>query len=143
MRPAIELGLSDEQLRSVAGGQIARLVAGEDPLDLGPAPGPHAVGRDVLLDRVAFYLVQAVGRMLGGSPAEETVALSRLSCEVPADAPEAPVCRAVLSLLDAHDALRAEMEPDEARPLAWRPRLLGPLLAGACVAATPRAPVPA
>jgi hypothetical protein len=36
------------------------------------------------------------------------------------------------------------MEPDEvAQPLAWRPRLLGPLLAGACVAATPRAPVPA
>jgi hypothetical protein len=144
MRPAIELGLTDAQLRSVAGGQIERLVAGEDPIDLGPAPGPDAVGRDVLLDRIAFYLVQGVGRMLGGSPAEETIALSRLSCEVPADAPQAPVCRAVLALLDAHDAIRAEMDPaDVAQPDAWRPRLLVPLLAGACVAATPRAPVPA
>ena len=36
---AAQAGLPDEALRSVAGGQIARLVEGEAPLDLGPGPG--------------------------------------------------------------------------------------------------------
>jgi hypothetical protein len=143
MRPAVELGLSDAQLRSVAGGQTERLVAGEEPLDMGGAPGPNGVARDLLLDRIAFYLVQAVGRMLGGSPADETIALARLSCKVPAGTPQAPVCETVVALLDAHDAIRAAMDPAEvAQPGAWRPRLIGPLIAGACVASTPRASSP-
>ena len=35
LRYARQAGLSDEQIRSVAGGQAARLVAGEEPLDAG------------------------------------------------------------------------------------------------------------
>ena len=35
-------GSSPEQMRSVMGGQIARLLAGEEPADLGPPPGPEA-----------------------------------------------------------------------------------------------------
>jgi hypothetical protein len=143
LRCAIEAGLSDEQLRSVAGGQIERLLAGEDPIDAGPPPGAHGLHRDVLLDRVSFYLVQALGRMLGGASGEEPIALARLSCHVPKAAPQEAASRAILNLLDTHDAIRAQMDPAEfEQPGAWRPKLLGPLLAGACVAATPRAPVP-
>ena len=39
MRSALQAGVSDEALRSIMGGQIARLVAGEDPLWVGDAPG--------------------------------------------------------------------------------------------------------
>ncbi|MEA2272369.1 MAG: uncharacterized protein QOI98_1077, partial [Solirubrobacteraceae bacterium] len=76
LRCALHAGLSEAQLRSVAGGQVQRLIAGDDPLDVGPAPGADAVGRDLLLDRIAFYLVFAIGRLLGGGPGEEGVALA-------------------------------------------------------------------
>ena len=88
LRCAIETGLSAEQLRSVAGGQIERLLAGEDPIDAGPPRGAHGLHRDVLLDRISFYLVQGVGRMLGGATAEEAIALARLACKVPEGAPQ-------------------------------------------------------
>jgi uncharacterized protein len=143
LRCAIQAGLTDEQLRSVAGGQIERILEGEEAADLGPAPGSEALPHDILMDRVAFYLVQGVGRMLGGASPEEPIALARLACKLPEDSPYADVCRAVLTLLDAHDAIRAEMDPkDLAEPGVWRPRLAGPILVGACVASTPRAPVP-
>ena len=43
-RCMLSAGLGDEAMRSIIGGQIARLVAGEDPLWVGDAPGvvePH------------------------------------------------------------------------------------------------------
>ena len=39
LRVARAVGHGPEVMRSIAGGQLARIVAGEDPLDLGPAPG--------------------------------------------------------------------------------------------------------
>ena len=50
-------------MRSIAGGQLERILAGDDPADLGPAPGrPASV--DPLLDRVESHLVSAMGRAL-------------------------------------------------------------------------------
>ena len=44
------------------GGQLERLLAGEEPADLGPAPGPEAVAVDALLDRVHTFLVASLGQ---------------------------------------------------------------------------------
>ena len=100
-RCALQAGVGADQTREVAGRQFARLVEGEDPLDLGPAPGPDGVFHDLLLGRVALYLTGAFGRMVRGDPGEEPLALARLACDVPADMPQAPVCRSVLALLDS------------------------------------------
>ncbi|MFN2579479.1 MAG: acyl-CoA dehydrogenase family protein, partial [Pyrinomonadaceae bacterium] len=42
VRVARAVGLPPEALRAIAGGQLARIMAGEDLLDLGPAPGAGA-----------------------------------------------------------------------------------------------------
>jgi hypothetical protein len=111
-RAALQAGVSPEALAVIGGEQMRRLCDGEEPLDLGPAPGRDAVTVDLLLGRVSSYLQTAVGRMLLREEAEEYVALARLACEVGDDAPEAPVCRSVLALLDRFDRY-LEGRPDE------------------------------
>lgn len=83
LRCALQAGLTPEQVRGVAGGQSARLVAGEDLLALGPAPGARATVLDPHLDRIASYLAMAVGRMSIGATEEgaESLSLARLACD--------------------------------------------------------------
>ena len=107
LRCALQAGLSPEQARAVMGGQATRLVAGEQPLELGPAPGPARAASDLLLDRVDVFILSAIGRAMGGGSVDEYMALARLACEVGEDAPQAPVCRSILALLDRHDAYAA------------------------------------
>jgi uncharacterized protein len=114
LRHALQLGLSEEQIRGMAGGQLERLLAREDPADLGPPPGAEAVTVDPLLDRVHSFLMTSVGRMVGGGDAEETLGLAALACEVGDDAPQAEVCQAVLSLLEER-AEYAKGGPDSPR----------------------------
>ena len=40
LRYALLVGLDGDQIRTIAGGQIERILAGEEPADLGPPPGP-------------------------------------------------------------------------------------------------------
>ena len=103
LRCALEVGLSPAQLTSVAGAQLERLLAAEEPLDAGPAPGAERVVPDLLLDRVHGALIAAIGRIMGGEDGDESVALARLACEVGEDAPQAPVCRSVLALIDRYE----------------------------------------
>jgi predicted TIM-barrel fold metal-dependent hydrolase len=49
LRCALQAGLSSEQIATVAGAQLERLVAGEDRVDVGPAPGPGVRRLDPLL----------------------------------------------------------------------------------------------
>ena len=101
---ALHIGLDQDQLRVILGGQLERLIAGEDPIDLGPAPGPSAQPQSILLERVTSMLILAVGRLLLGDTAHEPLSLARLACDVGSeDAPEAPVCRNVLKLLDRQE----------------------------------------
>ena len=102
-RNALQVGLDAEQTRGVLGGQALRLVDGEEPLDLGPAPGAEQLSRDPLLDRVYSFLMSALGQMFQGVEPTETLALVRLACDVGEDAPQAPVCRWVLELLDQRE----------------------------------------
>jgi predicted TIM-barrel fold metal-dependent hydrolase len=137
LRCARQAGLSDEQVRSLMGGQIERLVNGEEPADLGPALGSREVADDVLLQRVSGFLHTAIGRIFSGADAEETLALVRLSCYTGEEEPRREVFRSVLELLDLHDAV---VEPGRRSPGARGTHLVITALA---VAATPDAGVPA
>ena len=105
-------------MRSIIGGQIARLVAGEDPLWVGDAPGRGRAALHPLLDRVVTHLISAMGRAFGGGDPDESVALARLACAVGEDAPHADVCAAVLELLDLYREHLAPPPPGRPFPLA-------------------------
>jgi predicted TIM-barrel fold metal-dependent hydrolase len=108
LRHSLQVGLEADQIRAILGGQAERLLAREDPLDLGPAPGPQGISSDPLLDRVHSYLLSAIGQMVRGLDATEILALAALACEVGDDAPQAPVCRAILSMLELQASYRRD-----------------------------------
>ena len=137
LRAGRQAGLSDEQLRLVLGGQLARLLAGEEPADGGPALGHERIAVDVLLDRVATFLTGAFAQRLRGRSGEEMVALARLACGVPADAPQAAHCRFVLELLELADQLADAPSPSQALPAG-----LHVLVLALNVCRTPDVPVP-
>jgi len=105
LRYAMQVGLDADQLRSVFGGQMARIVSGEEPLDVGPAPGHARLDRDPLLDRVYTFLAASIGQMFQGIDPAETLALAALACEVGEDAPQAETCSTVLKLLELRGQL--------------------------------------
>jgi hypothetical protein len=139
LRCAFQAGLAPTQVLGVAGGQLERLVAGEELLDLGPPPGTARLGRSILLERVETFLVAALGRLLTERDATEQLALARLACEVGDDAPEAPLCRSVLALLERRDRYA------EAHRGEWGRQASGLhlVVAAAGLARTPDAPLPA
>jgi uncharacterized protein len=138
LRYALQAGLSPEAVRSVAGGQLERLLEGEALLDLGPAPGAEASRPDPLLERVYAFLLTALGQMFQGLEPTETLALAALACEVGDDAPQAAVCRSVLALLEERELWKSDG--------AGRPNRLTPgihlVVAAAAVARTPDVPLP-
>jgi predicted TIM-barrel fold metal-dependent hydrolase len=119
LRCAAQAGLGPEALRSVAGGQIERLVAGEDPADAGPPPGGGAVS-DILLERVVTHLISALGRAFGLADPAENIALARLACAVGTDGPHAEVHAAVLELLDLYDQHLTARQEGQRFPPAFR-----------------------
>ena len=121
LRYALQAGLSADQARSVAGEQLTRLLAGQQPADAGPPPGEEHLSRDPLLARVHAILQTALGQMLLGQDAEEPLALAALACEVGDDAPQAPVCRSILALLE--ERARARGRPQDGRPPRFAPGL--------------------
>lgn len=107
LRCALHCGLSHDALRSVAGEQMERVLAGEPLLDLGPAPGPPERAIDPHLERVAAHLAFALGREIS-KPGEgvEGVTLARLAADVGDDSPHAEICERILVLLDAFEGHR-------------------------------------
>src|SRR6185436_17418738 len=91
---------------------------GEDPLDLGPAPGGERLSNDPLLDRVYSFLLSAIGQAFNGVEPAETLALVRLACDVGEDAPQAEVCRWIVWLLDTRDDYSPE---GDGRPTRFAP----------------------
>lgn len=137
-RNALQAGLDAEQTRAVLGGQALRLVNGDEPLDLGPPPGIEHLPRDPLLDRVYSFLMSAIGQMFQGVEPAETLALVRLACDVGDDAPQAPICRWVLELLDQRERYSPE---GDGRPTRFAPGLH--FAVGALgIVRTPDVPVP-
>lgn len=111
LRCALQVGLSAEQVRSLMGAQVDRLVSGEEPARLGPAIGTARLRTDALLERVYAFLSMATRSLLHGEDADQEVSLARLACEVGEDAPQAPICRSVLALLDRHSRYAKEHPP--------------------------------
>jgi predicted TIM-barrel fold metal-dependent hydrolase len=136
LRSALQVGLSADQIQSIAGGQALRIAAGEPLAPAGPAVGERERAPHVLLDRVAeFVMLGAIATMRRSEGAPEMLALARMACDVPDDIDDAPVFAVIRDLLDAFDQLYAE-DPDDRRHLAF-------LILAAIVARTPDVPVPA
>ncbi len=141
-RYAFQAGLDERQVAMILGGQAERLLAGMEPIDLGPPPGDGNYRADVRLQRLTGLLILAIGRMLMGRTGWEPLSLSRLACDLgDPSAPESEVCRNVLALLEAQEQF-AKMHPDDGRPLAPGIRLvmLAASLPGTPDVALPRIP---
>lgn len=136
-RSALQAGLSAAQIESVASGQLARIVAGEDTIDLGPAPCPQGPRSDPLLARVNGFLIAAFATALAGGSALEFIDLARLSCQVGDGAPQSAHCAAILELTD----LALATPPGETLP--ERVTHIHLLVTAAAIAATPDVPVAA
>jgi predicted TIM-barrel fold metal-dependent hydrolase len=135
LRSALQVGLSPEQIRSIASGQALRIAAREPLQPAGPAVGERERASHVLLDRVAeFLLVGTLLTMRGGEGAE-MLALARLACDVPDEIDDAPIFAAIRGLIDAYDEFTAAA-PNDRRRVVF-------LILAATVARTPDVPVPA
>jgi uncharacterized protein len=149
LRWPLQLGLSADQIRSIASGQSLRIAAGEPLQPTGPALGERERAPHLLLDRVAFFLLfSALSTMRGGDPTE-MLALARLACDVPGEIDDAPVFAAIRGLLDDYEVFAAEAGRDaEGVVGAARPRnpasrrALTFLILAATVARTPDVPIP-
>jgi predicted TIM-barrel fold metal-dependent hydrolase len=137
LRCALQAGLGPDAVRSIAGGQMARLLDGEPAADAGPPP-MRVRPLDPHLERVVAHLVSAMGRAFSRTDPEESIALARLSCAVGEDSECAPVCAAVLELLDLY-AEHQHVPPTDGRPFPPAGRLVVNALA---VARTPDVPLP-
>jgi predicted TIM-barrel fold metal-dependent hydrolase len=137
IRCALEAGMSDEQVRGLMGGQIDRLVTGQEPLDLGPALGMRERPRDLLLQRIETFLTTAVGRVFSGADGSETLALARMACVLPPDDPKTELCASIVRLLDLRD------EVADVGAQAPGSRGIHLMLTALCLAATPGCGAPA
>lgn len=72
-------GLAPEAIALVMGGQLERLLAGEAPLDVGPAPGPAATALSPGESRIVSLLSGAGGCMLGGGDPSQSLELAQLA----------------------------------------------------------------
>ncbi len=136
LRVALQVGLSEPQIRSVASGQALRIAAGEPLEPQGPAVGERELAPHYLLDRVSeFILLGAIATMRGNESGPEMLALARQACDVPDDLDDAPVFAVIRQLLELF-ASAAELAPADRRHLAF-------LILAANVARTPDVPVPA
>jgi uncharacterized protein len=136
LRIARAVGTAPEAMRAIAGGQLARLMAGEDPVDLGPPPGAEAVGPRVIeAERAASYCAAAMQIAFRGLDPSEPLALARLACRTGRDDEVGALLHYVDRLLEiAQENLAADPET---------PRAIVPAsLLAITIAGTPNAGVP-
>lgn len=106
LRCARQAGLAPEVVREMAGPQAARALDGAELVDLGPAPGPGALGPRVLtFERASAYLTAAVQLTFRGGDVAEAYALARLACQRAGE--EAPHA-AELAVVEAYIAVAQE-----------------------------------
>jgi predicted TIM-barrel fold metal-dependent hydrolase len=137
LRLAAAVGLGEDAVRSIMGGQLARLVAGEEPLNVGPAPGVEALGpRLPAAERAIAHLTAAAHGSFRGYDPSEAIALARLACQTPG--PDDPSAR-VLGTVDRFASLAQRLlasDPENRTPIAMS------LIAGQIVAGTPWVDLP-
>jgi len=119
------------------GGQLARLVAGEEPLNVGPPPGVEALGpRLPGAERAIAHLTAAVHASFRGFQPTEALALARVACQTPG--PDDPSAR-VLGTVDRFAANAMDLYAKDAGDLT--PYAMS-AVAGQIVAGTPWVDLP-
>jgi predicted TIM-barrel fold metal-dependent hydrolase len=113
LRCALAAGLGHETLAGVFGGQIERILNGEELADLGPAPGPGGA-LDPGMERVCSHLLTAAGRAFAETDPSESLALARLACDLEGEHAEAG--REVIRLLDLAAELHGPPPPGRRFP---------------------------
>lgn len=113
LRTARSAGHPVEVVRAMAGGQLARLVDGRGPEDLGPAVGTGRLGpRDPALERVVAHASAAVAVAFHGGDPTEAVALARLACQTVGGEPQAALLAAADDIL-ARAQAHAQAAPED------------------------------
>jgi len=109
LRTARAAGHAPEVVRAMAGGQLARLIDGQAPLELGPALGTARLSRRVpALERVVVHASAAAHVSFRGGDPTEALALARLACQTAGGEPHAALLAAAddaLSRAQQHVAL--------------------------------------
>ncbi|MEA2252515.1 MAG: uncharacterized protein QOG70_2757 [Solirubrobacteraceae bacterium] len=137
VRVARAVGLPLEAMRAIAGEQLDRVVAGDEPLDVGPAPGVEAVGPRVIeAERVVTYCSAGLQVAIRGMDPSEPIALARRACRTCRDGEVRAMLGYVDRLLEIGQE-NAAAAPDV--PFALMPAVLAALM----LAGTPTAGVPA
>ncbi len=136
LRTARAAGHSPAVVRAMAGGQLARIVAGEGAANLGAAIGPGALGpRAPVLERVVAHAASAVQVAIRGGDPTEGLALARLGCQRTGGEEH----EQLLSVADRALAVaQRQVEEDSGDPWA----ALGGALVAQALCGTPEAGVP-
>lgn len=109
LRCAWQAGLDEDQIRSVAGGQLQRLVDRDEPADLGLPPSAERTTPGPLLEVLSSSLLIALESLQRGDEPGVPLTLARRGCDVAADVPDAEVIRSVAGLLALYDYHREEL----------------------------------
>jgi predicted TIM-barrel fold metal-dependent hydrolase len=134
LRCALAAGLGREAIAGISGGQIERILSGEEPADLGPPPGPGGA-LDPGMERVCSHLLTAAGRAFAVTDPTESVALAKLACDLEGEHAEAG--REVIRLLDLAAELHGPPPPGRRfPPTMWL------LVLALTVARTPQVALP-
>lgn len=113
MRCAAAVGMSRPAIDLMIGGQLDRIIRGEDPLDGDPAPARAVLGpRFVAGERVASYASNAVQLAIAGGSFVEALELARSACQTIGDTPEDAVLAQAAAVLEvALEQVRTAAEP--------------------------------
>lgn len=79
LRCARSVGLTEQAIAAILGGQLAALLEGDAPVDAGPAPGRINFSMSALDGRLAVLLAAAGGCMLGGGDPTQILELAQLA----------------------------------------------------------------
>jgi predicted TIM-barrel fold metal-dependent hydrolase len=103
VRCAWQAGLDEEQVRSVAGGQLRRLVDREEPAELGPPPQEERQVPGPLLEILSSSRLIALEALQRGKSPGVPLTLAKRGCDVAPDVPDAAVIGSVSRLLALYD----------------------------------------
>jgi hypothetical protein len=115
LRCARYAGLSDDAVALMTGGQLEALLAGEEPLDAGPAPEPAQRALSPSESRVVSLLTAAGGCAIGGGDPAQALELASLAARDRAGKSLRP---RLLELIEVARSLSVEAVPALALALA-------------------------
>jgi hypothetical protein len=127
--------MPEDALRSIAGEQMRRLLAGEELARFERAPGePEPLSP--ALERVVSHLTAAMGAAIYEGDHLELASLALLACDVAAEDPDRALLTDVSSFLVRSAELAKGEGPGRFPPSVWM------IAAALAIARTPRAPRP-